>query len=239
MPEIDRKRFLINLSHYAKPHVEEGTMRDISKYKTYRKTGMKLVQKIIDLYVDRDVLMESVKLIGMVKGDTLVFRNEDETSVLMDFAVNEYKKTNKNAVELYRDEVGWKKEIEKENLDALLSSYTSLFKITSISEEENTVILNDILNKKYNIKLTDIALSKYGILGLLFFFRLVTFKDFKMTSGMAFAFPEKVEKLLLVRYKRLAKKVKSDNDSIRRFVSFYRLSRDYGIEVGYIFHGSR
>ena len=208
-------------------------MTIIEKYKTYRKIGMELNHKIMDTCLDRDVFMKSARLLGIVRGDTLIFDSEGEMGVLMDFALNEYRVNNKNAIEIYREKIGWQNEIEKDILDALLSSYTSLFKIISVSEAENTLLLNDILNKKDNIKLIDIAFSKSAIPGLLLFTRLVSFKDFNMTSGVSFAFPGDLEGYLLRRYKKLSKKVKSDSDSIKRFVSFFRLNKINGIEVRY------
>ncbi|RLF33140.1 MAG: hypothetical protein DRN07_03330 [Thermoplasmata archaeon] len=209
-------------------------MTIIEKYKTYRKIGMELNHKIMDSCLDRDVLMKSARLLGIARGKTLIFDSEDETSVLMDFALNEYRVNNKNTIEIYREKIGWQNEIEKDILDALLSSYTSLFKVTSIYEAENTLLLNDILNKKDNLKLIDIAFSKTAIPGLLLFIRLIPFKDFNMTSGISFAFPGDLEEYLLRRYKKLSKKVKTDSESIKRFISFFRLSKTDGIEVGYV-----
>ena len=205
----------------------------IEKYETYRKIGMELNHKIMKSCLDRDVLLKSARLLGIVRGDTLIFDSEDETSVLMDFALNEYRVNNKNAIEIYREKIGWQNEIEKDILDTLLSSYTSIFKVTSISEAENALLLNDILNKKDNIELTDIAFSETAIPGLLLFIRLVRFKDFNMTSGVSFVFPGDSEGYLLRRYKKLSRKVKSDSDSIKRFVSFFRLYKTDGIEVRY------
>lgn len=187
----------------------------------------------MDSCLDRDVLMRSARLLGVARGDTFVFDSEDETSVLMDFALNEYRVNNKNTIEIYREKIGWQNEVEKDILHALLSSYTSLFKVASISEAENTLLLNDILNKKDNMKIIDIAFSKTAIPGLLLFIRLIPFKNFNMTSGVSFVFSGDLEEYLLRRYKKLSKKVKSASDSIKRFVSFYKLSKTSGIEVRY------
>jgi len=208
-------------------------MTIIEKYETYRKIGMELNHKIIDTCLDRDVLMKSARLLGIVRGGTLIFDSEDETIVLMDFALNEYMVNNKNTIEIYREKIGGQNEIEKEILDALLSSYTSLFKVTSISKAENTLRLNDILSKKDNIELIDIAFSKTAIPGLLLFIRLIPFRDFNMTSGVSFVFPGDLEEYLLRRHKKLSKKVKSVSDSIKRFISFFRLNKIDGIEVRY------
>jgi hypothetical protein len=209
-------------------------MTIIEKYKEYRKIGRELNQKIMNACLDRNVLIKSARLLGIARGETLVFENEEETNILMDFALHDYRINKQNTIEIYREKIGWENEIEKEILDAFISSYTSLFKIISVSEAENSLTLNDILNKTDNIKLIDIALSKTATSGLLVFIRLIPFKDFNMSAGMSFAFPADSENYLLRRYKILSRKVKSGSDSIKRFVSFYKLSKTQGIEVRYL-----
>lgn len=203
----------------------------MGKYKTYREVGMELNYKIVTSCLKREALMKSARLLGIARGDTLIFDSDEEMSILMDFALNEYRKDNKNTIEIYREKTGWQNETEKDILDALLSSYTSLFKITSISEAENTLLLNDILNKKGNIELIDIALSETATPELLLFIRLVPVKDFNMTSGIVFAFPGDSKEYLFMKYRELSKKVKSDSETARRFISFFRLSKTDGIEV--------
>jgi len=203
------------------------------KYKLFRKAGKELNHKIMKKSLGRDVLMKSARLLGIVHGDTIVFDSEDETSVLMDFALNDYPLGNKNIVEIYREEIGCQNEVEKEILDALLSSYTSLFKVISILEAENALYLKDLLNKKDNIKLIDINFSKTAVPGLLLFIRLVPFKDFCATSGISFIFPGSLEMYLLRRYNKLIKKINSDSDSVKRFVSFFKLNKIDGMEVRY------
>jgi hypothetical protein len=208
-------------------------MTIIEKYKEYRKIGRELNQKIMNECLDRNTLIKSARLLGIARGETLVFESEDETSVLMDFALHDYRVNKQNIIEIYREKIGWENEVDKEILDAFISSYTSLFKIISISEAENSLILSDLLNEKDNIKLIDIALSKTAIPGLLVFIRLIPFKDFNMSTGISFAFPADSENYILKRYKILSRKVKSGSDSIKRFISFYKLSKTQGIEVRY------
>lgn len=218
---------------WLEPCGEETAVTLIEKYKTYRKIGMRLNNKMIEKCLSRDVIKNSAELLGIARGDTLLFDTEDVTSVLMDFAFNDYRADDKNIVEIYQEKIGGKNEIEKEILDALLSSYTSLFKVVSISEEESTLVLNDVLNKEDGIKLMDISLSKTAFPGLLLFTRLLSFKDFNMTSGVSLAFPGEIEGYLLREYERLSKKVGGDSDSIKRFVSFFMLNKICGIEIGY------
>jgi hypothetical protein len=212
---------------------EENTMNIIEKYKEYRKISKELNNEIMNTCLDRDVFQKSSRLLGAVKGDILVLDNEDEVNILMDFALREYKIKKQSTTEIYREKIGGKNEIEKEILDAFVSSYTSLFKIISISKTEKSLILNDILNMKENINMIDRALSKSAEPGLLLFIRIVPFKDFNMSAGILFAFYGELEKNLLEKYKQLSNKVKSDSDSVKRFVSFYKLSKTDGIQVKY------
>lgn len=209
------------------------TTPTIEKYKEYRKISKELNNKIMNTCLDPDVFKKSARLLGAARGDTLILDSEDELNILMDFALREYKINKQTTVEIYREKVGWENETEKEILDAFISSYTSLFKITSISKAEKSLILEDILNKKENIKIIDRALSKSAIPGLLVFIRIIPFKDFNMSAGILFAFYGELEKYILKKYKMLSKKVKSDSESIKRFVPFYKLSKTEGIEVRY------
>lgn len=103
------------------------------KYKKYKEIAIALNQKMIrSSYLNQDILLKSGKLLGIVRHGTLVFDSEDETSALMEFALNERVKS-KTVVEIYREKVGGENDIEKEILDGLISSYTSLFKVIYVS----------------------------------------------------------------------------------------------------------
>ena len=208
-------------------------MNLLKKYKTYRKISKELINKIINSCLDHDILMRSGILLNIVKEGTFVFDSENEADVLMDFALNEYKVNNKNTIKIYKEKILWRNEIEKDILHAFLSSYTSLFKIVSIDKAENTFLLSDILNKKDNIKIIDTGLSQSAIPGLLLFMRLVPFKDFNMTSGIAFGFPGNSEKYLVKMYKKMSKMLKSYSDPIKRFLSFHELNKIAGLKTKY------
>jgi len=212
---------------------KENTANVIEKYKEYRKISKELNHKIMDKCLDPDVFKKSARLLGAARGDILVLDNEDEMSILMDFALREYRVNKQTTVEIYQKKIGGENEIEKEILDAFISSYTSLFKIISISKAEKSLILEDMLNKKDDIKIIDRSLSKSAEPGVLVFIRIVPVKDFNMSAGIMFAFYGELEKALLKKYKTLSKKVKSDSESVKRFAAFYKLSKTDGIEVRY------
>lgn len=204
----------------------------VEKYQIYREACTKLVtSKTMFSGISREAMMKSAKLLGIAQGDTLVFDREEEINVLADFALHEYKVSNKNAVQIYREKVPCN-EIERDIRDALLSS-TSLSKVISISTEESSLLLADLLNQGENIKLIDINLSKTAIPGLLLFTRILPFENFQMTSGLIFIFRGDYEEYLFKKYRKLSKRVATDSESLRRFVSFFWLSKTDGLEVRY------
>lgn len=203
----------------------------VRKYMMYREVGKRLIDKIMK-HALSEVFTESAKLLGVFQEGVIVFNSEEDTDVLADFALNEYKRNNKNAIEIYRERIGGKNDMEREVLDALLSSYTSLFKVVSVSASESTLVLNDLLNEKENIKLIDVTFSNTASPGLLIFIRLAPFKEFNMASGMAFVFPASTENYLLKKYKRLSENAKSDiNFSMKRFIFFYNWNKTKGLRV--------
>lgn len=203
------------------------------KYKKYKEIAIALNQKMIrSSYLNQDILLKSGKLLGIVRHGTLVFDSEDETSALMEFALNERVKS-KTVVEIYREKVGGENDIEKEILDGLISSYTSLFKVIYVSERRNRIVLHDLLNRRENIEIIDISFSKTAIPGLLLFIRVVSLKDFTKTSGVSFAFRGDREKYIIRKYREISKRIKSRSESLKRFVAFYKLNKTHGIEVRY------
>jgi len=204
----------------------------MERYKKIREIGLPLNHKMIESCLDHDILYSSAKLLGILKGDQFVFDSEDETSVLMDFALHEYKLNGRNVAQIYREEVGGQNEVENEILAALPSAYTSLFEIVAISRK--TIILKDLLKEEDRfIRLIDIGFSLTGTPGMLTFIRVVPFKDFNMTSGISFLFRGSDKKYLIRRYRRISKKIESDSDSMKRFIAFFKLNRECGEEVVY------
>jgi hypothetical protein len=210
--------------------------RTITKYQEYRETGKALNHKIIDRFVDRVIMLSSGKYLGLVghgKRKTLIFDNESESAGLMDFCINEYNIDGKNAAQLYKENEQLD-DIEAEILDALVKSYTSLFKVIDVKEEDNKLILVDLLNKNCNpIEIIDIGLSLTAPVGLLIFLRLVPLADFNISGGFGFGFNGDLEDFLLKEYKLRANNVKSSSESLKRYVAFFKLNRRYGIEAEY------
>lgn len=215
-------------------------------YLLYRNLGKVLNQKIMDTSLSADVLQKAASLLGIQRGNTLIFREEDETSVLMDFALHDILVDGKrNTIQLYKDTVGWKDELEHKLLDALLSSRTSLFKVFAISHDEYTLYLKDVLqNRDYELpsyeptmrdlvgtNLVDVNLSQTALPGVLLFTRVVPFEEFSMTGGAGFVFDGQLQRFLSKRCKVLERKIRYEHEPARRYVAFYKLNEQHGLRM--------
>ena len=209
----------------------------LSKYKKYREVGKALNHKIIDRFISRDIMLISGRYLGLVslvKKNAFIFNNESETAALMDFSINEYKINGNSAVQLYKDNSMYENHIEDEILEASLKSYTSLFKLTNIISQKNTLILSDLINLNCEqIELIDIGLSQTATASYLIFLRIVPFADFNMSGGFGFAFNNDLADYLIKEYKHVAKRVNSSSESLKRYVAFFKLYRRYGLEIDF------
>lgn len=95
------------------------------------------------------------------------------------------------------EKYGFKDEIEKEIINAHLLSYTSLFEVADIFEEESNILLKDLLDKGNKLKLMDIGFSMMASKGLLIFIRILPFEEFNTTSGISFVFENKLKNRLI------------------------------------------
>jgi hypothetical protein len=203
----------------------------IKKYRKYTDTAKALDEKISKNFAEQENLIAIGRLMGIVTEKTFVLESEEEINFVMDFSLFEYQVDGKTYVQRYQEENHQLDENESEMLQASLLSYTSLFKILEADRVNATVTLGDLLNQGEEIKIININLSKTAKPGILMFTRIVSFPDFNMASGMFCMFPENSERSLLKQVKGMMKKVKSDVESVQRFIAFFKLNRKQGLEV--------
>jgi hypothetical protein len=202
----------------------------IQKYQQYRGIAQKLSEKVIEKFTDNQSLKVVGKLLGITEGKTVMLDSEEELNFITDFSLFEYQVEGKNFVQRYQeDETAKKTEIEMEILTAQSLSYTSFFKITETDPVNATVTLSDLLNNNQELKIININLSQTAYPGLLIFTRIEPFADFNVSSGMFALFSGDSERSLLKKMKIMMRKVKSDLESVQRFVAFFKLNRKEGL----------
>lgn len=208
-------------------------MKKVQRYKRLRRISMEVNSKFLKKLSKKDYFVETAKVLGILGPDNvLIFEDEEETSVLMDCALHEYRINGLNAFEKYRDKVTLRSREEREALEAYISSYSSLFRVEGISKKESSLTLYDILNEE-EVEIIDVMFSQTAIQGLVLFFRLIPFKDFYMTNGVVFPFPPKSEMYLLELMKSISKEIPSKERSFREYAAFFKIFRKAGLNVSY------
>jgi hypothetical protein len=168
---------------------------------------------------------------GIKHGKELLLESEEEINFLMDFMVYEYQVDGKNFLERYLNSGQDLNPKETEIIKAKLSAYTSLFEIFETDANNATVTLIDQLNAGEVVKILDINLSKTANPGILLFTRIIPCKYFSTTSGIFAIFSGKSLKALLKKYKVMKNRVKSDRESVQRFIAFFKINRTEGLDV--------
>jgi hypothetical protein len=214
-------------------HSGQSGLPSKKEYQRYRQTGRELNHKIIEATVDRETVDYAAKRLGLRKGRQLVLDSEDDLSVLMDFALYEYRSEGKNAVERYHEEIEGSSSIEQELLEAMVTSSTSLFRVEAVSRETYSLRLCNLVSIGDEITLVDIGFSQSVVVGFLLFLRPISLENYSMTSGVVFAFPGDMENDLVREWERFAGR-RSRNASAGCYAAFFKLSKRKGIPTVYV-----
>lgn len=209
-------------------------MSSRDQYETYRTVGQQLNSKILDVYSDRELILNSAEELGIEHdGRDILYDFESDMTVHFEFMLYEYRRDGQTAAERYYEEERWDSPTERTILEATLEAETSLFEIDAINEDDDRLEMTDILNGGKTLSVLDINLSQTAESGVLSFFRPVRYDEFTVTSGVSLPFPEDETDRLLSEYERRVDHSDSQSASMERFIAFYDLYRDHGIRMHY------
>lgn len=204
----------------------------LAEYKQLRNVGKKLSEKIPEDYDLEESLPKMIKILGIGQGKNIILENEEEINFLMDFYLHEFISNGQTMLEKYRSDHPDLQEIEIAYLDAAKASYTSLFKVVEVNPKTSTITVIDLLSTSNEpLSIININLSKTAKKDYVIFSRLLPYKQFNAFSGMFAAFDEGNDRSLLKRYKVMKKRIKSEHESVQRFVACFKLNRILGIET--------
>src|SRR5215212_8871858 len=130
-------------------------MVSLDQYQAYRKAAKELNHQLMDALVERPVLMRAARTLDIARGDTFVFESEAEMNVLMDYALYEYRVNGQSLVQVYREQTTALSPLQRELLDGMCQSYTSLFRITAVQATASTIVLADRLQQREDVPLID------------------------------------------------------------------------------------
>jgi hypothetical protein len=204
----------------------------LAEYEQLRSVGKQLSKTIPEDYGLEKSLPKMIKLLGIGQGKNVILENEEEINFLIDFYLHEFISNSQTMLEKYRSDHPDLQEIEIAYLDAAKASYTSLFKVVEVSPRTSTITVIDLLSTSNEpLSVININLSKTAKIDYIIFSRLLPCKQFNAFSGMFAAFDEGSDRSLLKRYKVMKKRVKSEHESVQRFVACFKLNRILGIET--------
>ena len=205
----------------------------LKQYNQLRQVGKYLSEEIPRIYGLDDSLTETVRVLGIGQGKKIILENEEEMNFVIDFYLNEFLSNGQTLLERYRADHPKIKPIELAYLDAAKASYTSLFKVIDVKPKENSIVVIDLLSESEQpITVININLSKSAKPGYVLFSRILPYEHFNAFSGMFAVFDEASDKALLKRYKVMKQRVKSDRESVQRFVACFKLNRVSGLPIG-------
>ncbi len=174
----------------------------VNRYKKFRKLNRKL-HSILTHKVSKKAIQECGRKLGIMKGDTFVFRDMDETAVLMDYCIYDYYENSQggcplagsNAVSRYiAESPPVPGSDEYVVLKAMSESFYTLVQVEHVAEGVGAQA-DDLLGDR-SFLIIDMGLGKTAVKGLVIATRLLPFEDFTMTSGAALPVdPEIVEEI--------------------------------------------
>jgi hypothetical protein len=155
----------------------------ISRYKNLRKVSMKLNHKLVRT-LSKEVLYEGGRKLGILKGGTLYFNTEDESSVLMDYCIYDVRRKGRNAVEAYLIESPPDPESEEMTcLRAMQHAIYSLFIVESVERGFGVTVRDSRSNE--TLLVVDIGFGNSAEPGLVVASRLLPLDGFSVTGGAA------------------------------------------------------
>jgi len=211
---------------------------DVANYKAIRVASQSWFKKIMR-HPDarRFDPVKAAKRVGIsVQDGAVIFDEEADAAVLMDYLLIDYRPNGKSVVESCVFPADELTPLEMEWHEAVLTSRTSLFEVAGFHEHEPKILLRDRLNKEApDLWLIDLGLSKsFRQMGkCLIYTRVFSLRGLHMTGGFSFIFDPKSEFALTDGYRREMWSVSASLQERRRTAYFLGCDRKSGLAQAY------
>ena len=197
----------------------------VDQYRRYRTASKKLNSKILEAVMNETVLETAGRDLNFGKDKRLIFDNESEPDVLMDYVLYEIPQEGRTLIARYTIERGGSNRIERDLLEAMLNAKTGLFRVEEVFASRYRLNLQEIIDGNRRLSMIDINFSQYPAKDCVLFFRPIELPEFTMTSGISFVFPAKMERELLDRWKQW--------DRSEHYAKYFKLHKSKGIQEEY------
>jgi hypothetical protein len=187
----------------------------LSRYTHARKITFKLGESLVGL-LSREVIVQAAKLLGMWKNGQIHFKDEDQSSVLFDFAIYDYPLEGPTPLDAYADKFPPNPRSDMESSLALVRrNYYSLFEVEAVVSGVG-VHVHDLFAEQDHF-IADRGFSQTVERGFLLATRIFPSDDFLMTSGAGLPCTPGLRKEIL-RIKSLPKNQGAESDPKRRSI---------------------
>ncbi len=155
----------------------------LARYKRVRQVSLKINTKLVES-LSRDVLYEGGRKLGILKGKTLCFETQDQSSVLMDYCIYDVRRNGSNAVEQYL--ISFPPDAESAELNYLQTMQRAVYSLFIVETVERGlgVTVRDLRTNETHL-VVDIGFAGSAVPGLIIASRLIFLDDFAMTGGAA------------------------------------------------------
>jgi len=163
--------------------MDKSNQKELARYRQPRAVQRELHHIVMD-WLPKNALEECGKRLGIYREGTLVFNSEDETSVLMDYCIYDYRWDGQNVIERYAAQASIEPNSdERIILDAMMRARYSLFGIAEVVRGIG-IHTRDLLRGDSGF-IVDIGLSETAVKGFVLACRIITPGDgeFSMTTG--------------------------------------------------------
>ncbi|MHC4574225.1 MAG: hypothetical protein ACYS76_08850 [Planctomycetota bacterium] len=155
----------------------------VNQYKHFRKLNRKLHGALVK-YLQKDQVEKSAKKLGISQSGVLVFQEEHEMDVLMDYGIYDYYENGRNSVSRYiYENPPIPNSDDDVVLRAMLKPFYALVQVENVVEGVGVQACDLLSNREFLI--VDIGFSRTAMDGVIIAARIIPFEDFVMTSGVA------------------------------------------------------
>lgn len=161
----------------------------VGRYKKFRQINRKL-NNILTKRISEKALTQCGRKLGLMKGDTFVFGDMDETAILIDYCIHEYRENGQNAVSRYLAESPPANDTDEYTvLKAMSESFYTIVQVAEVLPGVGVQVDDLFSGRTYLI--IDMGFGATAVEDLVLATRLLPFADFTMTSGASLAADKK------------------------------------------------
>ncbi len=190
---------------------------------TYKEKQLKLHAKILKNVSKSNRLKNGYNMLGVLKGNDIIVKSQEEAGLAFDFNIYEKVEDGKSATQLFLENFKTEDEVEAELLKNMTNAPASLYRIEDINKEQNTLILEDLLNSEEKVTIVDNVLVNECTINSIIFARIIKLENLNLTSGIYMVFDGNHKDYLLRKSKKNIKKISVGDEEIKKFISFFQL----------------